>query len=152
MAPNKLYLHRWIYGYGYPNARGIHCKTRTHTTTHIEIKSQPEKHTIKSAELAAITMALEANKYVHNLSILDDSAFVIYTIRKYAIDPLDFLHHPHKNLLQLADEIIHTRDNMWLKTNIGKVKPHTEVTHNDEVDTTARNVVEGHTQPDIIYH
>jgi ribonuclease HI len=31
---------------------------RTQTTTHIEIKSQPEKHTINRAELAAITLAL----------------------------------------------------------------------------------------------
>lgn len=32
---------------------------RTHTITHIEIKSQEERHTINRAELAAVTIALE---------------------------------------------------------------------------------------------
>lgn len=40
---------------------------------------------------------------------------------------------------------------MGYKTHIGKVKSHTGVTHNDEADTTARNVVEGHISPDIIF-
>jgi len=31
------------------------------------------------------------------------------------------------------------------------VKSHTGVTHNDEADTTARNVAEGHKAPDIIF-
>ncbi len=39
---------------------------------------------------------------------------------------------------------------MGYKTHIGKVKSHTGVTHNDEADTSARNVVEGHISPDII--
>ncbi len=39
------------------------------TTTHIQIKSQPERHTINRAELEAITIALEANKNDHTLSI-----------------------------------------------------------------------------------
>ena len=70
-------------------------------------------------------------------------------IRKYAIDPLSFTHHPHKNLLQLADDIIHAMDNMGYKTQIDKVKSHTGVTHNDEEDTSTRNVVEGHKAPNI---
>ena len=85
------------------------------------------------------------------LSILTDSAFSINTLRRYAIDPLSFIHHPHKHLLQLADNIIHTRDNMGNKTHIGKVKSHNGVTHNHEADKTARNVVEGHKTPDIIF-
>ena len=68
----------------------------------------------------AITIALEANKLDHNISILTDSAFSINTIRIYAIDPLSFIHHPHKHLLELADNIIHTRDKMGYKTHIGK--------------------------------
>ncbi len=100
---------------------------RTHSTTHIEIKSQPERHTINRAELAAITIALEANKHDHTLSIVTDSAFSINTIRRYAIDPLSFIHHPHKHLLQLADNIIHVRDNMGYRTHIGKVKSHTQL-------------------------
>jgi hypothetical protein len=40
---------------------------------------------------------------------------------------------------------------MGYKTHIGKVKSHTGVTHDDEADTTARNVVEGHKTPNIIF-
>ena len=40
---------------------------------------------------------------------------------------------------------------MGYKTHIGKVKSHTGVTHNDEVDIAARNVVEGHKTLDIIF-
>jgi ribonuclease HI len=124
---------------------------KTHTTTHIEIKSQPERQTINRAELAAITMALEANQLNHNLSIFTDSAFGINTIRRYAIDLLSFIHHPHKHLLQIADSIIHTRDNMGYKTRIGKLKSHIGVTNNDEADTIARNVAKGHKTPDIFF-
>ncbi len=124
---------------------------RTQATTHIEIKSQPERHTINRAELAAITLALEANKNEHTLSILTDSAFGINTISKYAIDPFCFNHHPHKELLQLADDIVRTRDNMGYNTHIGKVKSHTGGTHNDEADTVARSVVEGPKTPDITF-
>jgi len=82
--------------------------------------------------------------------MLTDSAFNINAIRRYAIDPLSYTHHPHKHLLQLADDIVRTRDNMGYKTHISKVKSHTGVTHNDEADTTARNVAEGHKTPNII--
>jgi len=102
-------------------------------------------------ELAAITTALDADKLHQTLSILTNSAFDINTIRKYNIDPLSFIHHPHKHLLHLVDNIIRTRNNMGYKKHIGKVKLHTGVTHNDEADTTARNVVEGHKTPDMIF-
>ena len=92
----------------------------------------------------------EANKQENALTILRDSAFRSNTIRKYAIDPLCFNHHPHKELLQLADDILRTRDNMGHTTHIGKVKSHTGVTDNDEADTAARGVVEGHKPQDII--
>jgi ribonuclease HI len=124
---------------------------KTHTTTHIEIESQPKRHTINQAELAAITIVLEANKNDHSLSILTDSAFSINTIRRYATDPLSFIHHPHKHLLQLTDHLIHARDSMGYKTHIGKVKSHTGVAYNDKANTAARNVVEGHKTPDIIF-
>ena len=65
---------------------------KTHTTTHIGIKSQPERHTINRAELAAINIALEANKLDQNLSILSDSAFSINTIRRCAQNPRHKLH------------------------------------------------------------
>jgi hypothetical protein len=85
---------------------------KTHTTTHIEKKSQPERHTISGAELADIIIALDANKLDQTLSILTDNAFSINIIRKYAIDPLSCIHHPHKHLIYLADDIIRTRVNM----------------------------------------
>jgi ribonuclease HI len=136
---------------GNPTLGASIVNPRTQTTTHIDIKSQPERHTINRAELAAITLALEANKNDHTLSILTDSAFIITTIRKYAVDPLCYNHHPHKELLQLADDIIRTRDNMGYNTHIGKVKSHTGVIHNDEVDAAARGVVEGQKTPDTIF-
>ena len=89
---------------GNPTLGASIVNPRTQTTRHIEIKPQPERHTINRAELAAIALALEANKNDHILSILTDNAFSINTIHKYAIDPLCFNHHPHKELLQLADE------------------------------------------------
>ena len=84
----------------------------THTTTHIEIKLQCERHTINRAELTAITLALEANREIPALSILIDSVFSINTLLKYDIDPLSFIHNPQKNLLKLADDVIHTRDTL----------------------------------------
>jgi hypothetical protein len=99
----------------------------------------------------AITIAIKTNQHDHTLSILTDSAFNINTIRRYAIDPLSFIRHRHKELLQLADDIIHTRHNMGYTTHIGKVKSHTGVTHHDEADTSARSALEGHKTPDIIF-
>ena len=80
----------------------------TDITTRIDIKSHHERHTINRAELAAITLALETNRENQALYILMDSAFIINTLRKYVIDPLSFVHHPHKDLLKLANEIIRT--------------------------------------------
>jgi hypothetical protein len=124
----------------------------THTTIHIEIKYQPERPTINRAELAVVTLAPEAYTFDHTLSILIDSAFNINTTRKYSIDPLSLTHHPHKYLLHLPDDVIHTRDNMGYKTHIGKVKSHARVTHSDKANTNARNVVEGHKTYDIIFN
>ena len=107
------------------------------TITHIEILSQPERHTINKAELAVITLEL--------------GTFNINTIRKYAIDPLSLIHHPHKDIIKLADGIIRTRDNTGYKTYIGKVKSHTRVSHNDKADTAARNVVESHQERGILF-
>ena len=92
------------------------------TITYIKIKSQPERDTINRAELAAITLALDINKCKPILSILTDSAFSIDIIRKYAINHLSLTHHPHKDLLQVADNIFSTRDNMGYNTHILKVK------------------------------
>jgi len=40
---------------------------------------------------------------------------------------------------------------MGFKKHVGKVKSHTGVTHNEEADTAARNVVEGNKLPDILF-
>jgi hypothetical protein len=84
---------------GYPTLGASIVNPSSQTTTHIEVKSQPERHTKNRAELATITLALKANQYDHTLAILRDSAFSINTIRKYSIEPLSFNHHPHKDLL-----------------------------------------------------
>jgi ribonuclease HI len=60
---------------------------RTNTITHIDIKSQPERHTINKAELAAIAVALKQENTENHMSILTDSSFCINTIRNYTIDP-----------------------------------------------------------------
>jgi ribonuclease HI len=60
---------------------------RTNSITHINIKSQPERHTIDRAELAAIAMALKQENTKDHMSILTDSSFCINTIRNYTIDP-----------------------------------------------------------------
>ena len=60
---------------------------RTHIITHIDIKSQSERHTINRAELAAIAVALKQENTEDHMSILTDSSFSINTIRNYTIDP-----------------------------------------------------------------
>jgi hypothetical protein len=85
------------------------------------------------------------------LSILTYSVFIINTLQKYALDPLSFTHHPHKDLLKLADDIIHTKDTLGYKTHIGQVKSHTGVTHTDEAGKAVRNVVEGHIERDLTF-
>jgi ribonuclease HI len=52
---------------GNPTIGASIVNPRTHTTTHIEMKFQPERHTINRVELAVITIALEANKQDHTL-------------------------------------------------------------------------------------
>ena len=124
---------------------------QTQTTTHIETKSQPERHIINRVELAAITVALDLHNNSPQIHILTDSAFSINTLRNLAIDPLRYAHHPHKELLREADALIETRDENGLLTHIGRVKSRAEVTHNDEADAGARGVVDGDSLPDIIF-
>ncbi len=71
--------------------------------------------------MTAITLALETNNENPTLSILIDSAFSINALRKYAVDPLSLIQKPYKDLVKLADDIIHTRDTLAYKTHIGKV-------------------------------
>jgi hypothetical protein len=46
---------------------------RINTITHIDIKLQPDRHTIKRAELAAIAVALKQENTEDHMSILADS-------------------------------------------------------------------------------
>jgi hypothetical protein len=77
---------------------------RTNTITHIEVKSQPERHTINRAELAAIVVALKQEHIEDHMSILTDSTFCINTIRNYTIDPAAYNQHLHKDLLELTNQ------------------------------------------------
>jgi ribonuclease HI len=118
-------------------------------TTHIEINSQPERHTINKAEQAAIKVALDIHKDLPQIRILADSTFCINTFRNYAIDPLNFTHLLHKDLLHYTKNLNKTRDEQGLITLIRKVKSHTGVAYNDEVDAGARGVVAEDIIPDI---
>ena len=134
---------------GNPMLEASVVDSTTHTTTQIKIKSEYERRTINRAELTVITLGLEVNRESPILSILTDIAISINTLRKYAIDPQRYIHHPHKDLLELADDIVHTRETLEYKTHIGKVKSQTGATHIDETNEAARSVVEGHIAPDI---
>ena len=95
---------------------------RTQTITHIDIKSQKERHAINKAELAAITVALRQENTKGHIKILTESSFCINTIRNYTIDPPSYKHHLHKDLLHLTDQLLRARDPNQLQTHIGKVK------------------------------
>ena len=60
---------------------------RINSITHIDIKSQPERHTINRVELAAIAVALKQENIKDHMSIPTDNSFCINTIRNYIIDP-----------------------------------------------------------------
>ena len=121
------------------------------TTTHGRMKLQPERHTINQAGLSASALPINTNKCNPTLSNLTYCAFDINAIRKYAIDSLRFIHHPHKDLLKLVDAIIRTRNNTGYKRHIGEVKSHTGVTRYDQADPAARNVIERYKELDIIF-
>jgi len=80
------------------------------TIAHIELKSQPERHNINRAELAAITTALYLHKQDPSLSILTNGAFSINNLRNFSSQPHVFHNTQHKELLKLADTIIRERD------------------------------------------
>ena len=94
------------------------------------------------AELAAITVALDLHKDLPQIRIFTDSDFCMNTLRNYAIDPLNFTHHPHKDLFHYTNNLIQTRDEQGFMTLIWKVKSHTGVAHNDGADAGARGAVD----------
>ena len=127
---------------GTPHLGASIVNPQTQTTTRIEIKSQPERHIINRAELAAITVALDLRKDTLQIQILTDSAFSINTLSNYTIDPLRYAHHLYKELLCHATDLIKTRDENGLPNHIGKVKSHNGDTHNDNADAGAHGVVD----------
>jgi ribonuclease HI len=136
---------------GNPKLGAAIVNPATHTTTHIDVRSQPERHTINRAELTTITLTIEIYQDSPQLHILTDSSFSINTIRNYIVDPLNYKHHPHRDLLMKANNHIQIRDQQGLTTHIGKVKSHTGVTYNDTADAGARGVVDGDVFPDITF-
>ncbi len=101
--------------------------------------------------MANITVVLDLHKGYSQIQILTDSAFSRNTLRNYAIDPLRYAHHPHKELLRQANALIKSRDENGLLTYIGKAKSHTGATYNDGADAGARGVVDEDTLPDYIF-
>ncbi len=78
---------------------------RTNSVTHIDIKSQLERHTINRSELVAIAVGLKQDNTENHMSILTDSLFCINTIRNYAIYSASYNQHLHKDLLQLINQL-----------------------------------------------
>ena len=124
---------------------------KTISITHIHIKSQPERHTINRAEVAAIAVALKQENNTDHMSFLTGNSFCINTIRNFTIDPAAYNQHIQKNLLQLTNQLLKERDSKLLKTHIGKVKSHTDVEYNETADKAARAMVDGETTPDITF-
>jgi ribonuclease HI len=122
---------------------------RKNSITHIDIKSQPERHTINRAELAAIAVALKQENTENHMSILTDSSFCIYAILNYTIDPTTYNQHLHRDLLQLTNQLLKERNHKQLRTHIGKVKSHTE--YNETADKAARALVDREKIPDITF-
>ena len=151
MEPQKLHLYGWITKKGNPTLGASIVNPKSGITYHIEIKSQEERHTINRAELSAITLALDLHKADPTLQILTDSAFSISTLRNYALNPLRYTHHIHKELLAHTNSIIKERDTKGYTTHIGKVKSHAGVKYNDAADTGACGVVDGDILPDIVF-
>jgi hypothetical protein len=58
------------------------------------------------------------------------------------MNPLNFTHHPHKDLLHYNNNLVNTRDEQGLLTHIWTIKSHTGVTYNDKADAGARVVVD----------
>jgi len=67
------------------------------------------------------------------------------------MDPINYKHHPHRELFLQANNLIKTRDHLGLITHVGKVKSHKGVTHNDAADACVRGVVDGDILSDITY-
>ncbi len=124
---------------------------RTQVITHIDIKSRKERNIVNRVELAAIMVALRQKNIKNHLKILTDRSFCINTIRSYTIDIAFYKNHLNKDLLHLTDKLLRARYTKQLKTHIGKVKSHTNIENNEEVDSTTRAVVNGDVTPKVTF-
>jgi len=140
MEPERLCIHGWLTSERKTRTRSGSDHPYTLITTHIDIKSQLERHTISRAELAAIAVAVGQENTEDHLSILTNISLCINTIRKYTINPTSYNHHLHKDLLQLTDQLLRIRDSKQLRTHLGKVKSHMDIEYNELADVTARTV------------
>ena len=123
----------------------------TKHTTRIKVTSDPIRHTINRAELAAIAVAIAENQTAPTLSILTDSSCSINLIRNYAAEPSKMTEHLHRELLSTIDEMLQDRDLRGFQTHIGKVKSHTGIKYNDEADEAAKDVVDDTHTPDVTF-
>ena len=117
----------------------------------IKVESEPERHTINRAELAAIAVSLKKKISQPDLRILTDSAFGIYTIRNFGTDPSSYSNHLHVEILRYIDDIIRARDANGLHTHIGKVKSHIDIHYNEVADEAARSIATGDAEPDVTF-
>ena len=101
----------------------------TLTPTHIDIKSQPERHTINKAELAAMAAALRQENTEDHLSMLTIISFCINAIRSYTIDPTSYNHNLRTDLLQLTDHLLRTRDSKQLRAHTHARSSHTRTSN-----------------------
>jgi ribonuclease HI len=123
---------------------------RTNTTSHINIKSQLERHAINRSELMAITVALKQENIKDNSHILTNSSFCINAIRDYTMDPSAYKQHLQKDLLHITGQLLRGRDVKQIRTHIEKVKSHTDIEYNETSDTAARRVEDGEATPGIV--
>ena len=112
----------------------------------IKVESEPERHTINRAELAAIAVSLKKKISQPDLRILTDSAFSIYTIRNFGTDPASYSNHLHVELLRYIDDIMRARDENGLHTHIGKVKSHIDIHYNEVADEAPRSIASGNAE------
>jgi ribonuclease HI len=151
MEPTRLHLYGRFTSQRKPYAGAGVVNPRTNTITHIDIKSQLERHANNRAELAAIAVALKQENTEKHMSILTDSLFCRITIRNYTTDPASYNKHLHKDLLQLTNQLLKDRHHKQLKTRIGKVQSHRDVEYNEAADKAVRAVVDGEHTPDITF-
>ena len=128
---------------GNPTVGAAITYPKENLTIRMKIESDPVRHTINRAELAAIAHALVRDQNNTNISVLTDSAYCINTTRNFCHAPYKYKNNPHYDLLRLMSNALREREEAGLRTHIGKVKSHTGITYNDAADQGANSVAAG---------